>query len=85
MHPDALDSRLGAVCVNLQPVVRLVPGEPLCDVLERIERQDPGAAAAWRRKYGKPVSWLPERDAGAVSIEIARAVNARADALAPRR
>ena len=56
MHPGPLDSRLGAVCVNLRPVVRVVAGEPLRDVLERIERQDPGAVAAWRRKYGLPAS-----------------------------
>ena len=84
MHPDILNSTLGAVCVNVYPVVRVVAGEPLRDVLERIERQDPGAAAAYRRKYGLPDSWLPEPDAGTVSTMIAKAVNDRADALAPK-
>lgn len=79
MHPGPLDSRLGAVCVNLRPVVRVVSGEPLRDVLKRIERQDPDAAAGWREKYGLPVSWLPERDAGTVTEWTAKAVNARAD------
>ncbi len=32
-----------------------------------------------------PLSWLPERDAGAVSIETAKTVNALADVLAARR
>ena len=63
-----------------EPTARTPPRTQ--NVLERIERQDPGAAAAWRRKYGKPVSWLPERDAGAVTDETAKTEKTLADALA---
>ena len=78
MHPAALQSRLAAVCANLRPVLRLVPGEPSATFSSASSAKTRPPAATWRRKYGKPFSWLPERDAGAVTDETAKVVNALA-------